>query len=64
MSTGLKIPPEFDAAPKVERIAYVKALWNRIAEDPDTVAIPESHKQILDERLAAYRANPRAIPLG
>lgn len=60
MSTGLTIPPEFDAAPKSERIAYVEALWDRIAQDPDSLALPESHKRILDERLEAYRADPRA----
>jgi putative addiction module component (TIGR02574 family) len=60
MSTVLKIPPEFEAASKSERIAYVEALWDRIAQDQDAVAIPESHKQIVDERLDAYRANPQA----
>lgn len=54
----LEIPPEFDTASKEERIAYVQALWDRIAENPDSVPVPEHHKRILRERLDAYRANP------
>ena len=60
MSTKLKIPPEFDIAPKNQRIAFVQELWDRIAQDPDRVPIPEEHKQILEERLNAYRANPQS----
>ena len=59
MSTKLKIPPEFDNAPKSQRIAFVQELWDRIAQDPDQVPIPEEHIRILDERLNAYQANPQ-----
>jgi putative addiction module component (TIGR02574 family) len=58
-NTKLSIPPEFDAVPKEQRIAFVQELWDRIAQDPENVPIPEHHKRILDERLNAYRANPR-----
>lgn len=54
MSTKLKIPPEFDALPSEERVAYVQELWDRIAETPGQLPIPEEHKRILDERLDAY----------
>lgn len=60
MSTKLKIPSEFDIAPKNQRIGYVQELWDRIAQDPESVPIPEEHKRILDERLNAYRENPQA----
>jgi len=60
MSTKLQIPPEFDTAPKNERIAFVEQLWDRIAHDPDIVPVPHEHKRILDERLNAYRDNPQA----
>lgn len=56
----LKIPPEFDTAPKDQRIAFVQELWDRIARDADRVPIPDEHKRILDERLSEYRANPQA----
>lgn len=60
IKTALTIPPEFDAAPNSERIAFVEALWDRIAQNPDAVAIPNSHQCVLDERLQAYRSNPQA----
>jgi putative addiction module component (TIGR02574 family) len=59
MSANLKIPPEFDALSSDEQIAFVQELWNRIARDPDRIAVPAEHKRILDERLKAYAANPR-----
>ena len=58
--TKLAVPPEFDAATREERIAFVQRLWDQIAEDPDNVPMPKHHKRILDERLKAYRANPQA----
>ena len=58
--TKLAVPPEFDAAPKNQCIAFVQELWDRIAEDPDQVPVPDSHKRVLDERLSAYRAGPQA----
>ena len=60
MSTKLKIPDEFDAVSSEERIAYVQALWDRIARTPEQLPIPEEHKRILDERLDAYEGNPKA----
>jgi len=55
----LKIPPEFNSAPKEQRIAFVQDLWDQIAQDPENVPVPESHKSILEERLEAYRRNPQ-----
>lgn len=60
MSAHLEIPPEFDALPSDEQIAFVQKLWDRIAENPAQVQVPDEHKRILDQRLAAYSANPRA----
>ena len=60
MSANLKVPPGFDRAPKEQRIAFVQELWDRIAQDPERVAIPPEHQQLLDERLKEYRANPKA----
>ena len=59
-NTKLEIPPEFNAAPTEQRIAFVQDLWNQIAQDPDNVSVPESHKRILSERLEEYRRNPQA----
>jgi putative addiction module component (TIGR02574 family) len=60
MSAKLRIPLEFDTVPKEQRIAFVQELWDRIAQDPKNVPVPDEHKRILDERLNAYRANPQA----
>jgi len=53
-----KIPKEFKSLSSGDRISYVQRLWDFIAETPDLVPVPESHKQILDQRLAAYKAGP------
>lgn len=58
--TKLAIPPEFNTASKEARIEFVQDLWDRIAEDESQVPVPDNHKQVLDQRLDAYRANPRA----
>ena len=60
MTMKLKAPPEFDTASKNQRIAFVQELWDRIAQDPDRVPIPDEHIQILEERLNAYRSNPKS----
>jgi putative addiction module component (TIGR02574 family) len=60
MSTNLKVPPGFDEAPKEQRIAFVQALWDRIAQDSEKVSVPIEHQRILQERLKEYRATPEA----
>jgi putative addiction module component (TIGR02574 family) len=60
MAAKLKIPREFDEVSGDQRIAFVQDLWDRIAQDPDRVLVPNEHKQLLDERLNAYRLNPQA----
>ncbi len=59
MSTRLTVPPEFDSVSKEQRIAFVQELWDRIAADPERVPLPVEHERIIDERLDAYRANPK-----
>jgi putative addiction module component (TIGR02574 family) len=53
-------PPGFDDLPVDEQIEYVQSLWDRIAATPDQVPVPKWHREILDERLADYAANPDA----
>ena len=53
-------PPGFDDLPVEDRIDYVQSLWDRIAARPDQIPVPEWHRQVLDERLAAHEANPAA----
>jgi putative addiction module component (TIGR02574 family) len=53
-----KIPEEFKTLSSDDRIEYLQSLWDFIAQKPDQVPLPESHKQVLDQRLAAYKADP------
>jgi putative addiction module component (TIGR02574 family) len=58
MSQALPIPPPgFDALSIDEQIDYVQSLWDRIAARPEDVPVPDWHREILAERLAANEAN-------
>jgi putative addiction module component (TIGR02574 family) len=58
MSQALPIPPAgFDALSVEDKIDYVQSLWDRIAARPEDVPVPEWHRQIITERLAARRAD-------
>jgi putative addiction module component (TIGR02574 family) len=41
-----------------EKLDYVQSLWDRIAAQPQEVPVPDWHREVLEERLEAYRANP------
>lgn len=59
MSQTLPLPPPgFDALSVEEQIDYVQSLWDHIAARPEEVPVPDWHREILAERLAAYDANP------
>lgn len=56
-------PPGFSNLSKPEQIRYLQALWDRIAENPIEVPVPESHIELAEQRLAEYRRDPdRARP--
>ena len=59
MSQALPLPPPgLDALSVEEQIHYVQSLWDHIAAHPEQVPVPDWHREIIAERLAAYRANP------
>jgi putative addiction module component (TIGR02574 family) len=58
MARTLPIPPEFDGLSTDEKLEYVQSLWDRIAARPEEVPVPGWHREVLGERLEAYRANP------
>jgi len=61
MARDLPIPPPgFDELPVEDKVQYVEALWDRIAAAPERVGVPDWHRQVLRERLAEYRSDPRA----
>lgn len=55
------IPDPFGFADltKAEQIRYLQALWDRIAEQPEDIPVPPSHLDLVMERLAEYRRDPR-----
>jgi putative addiction module component (TIGR02574 family) len=56
-------PAGFSDLPKAEQIRYLQALWDRIADRPGELPVPETHIALAEERLAEYRRNPsRARP--
>jgi putative addiction module component (TIGR02574 family) len=56
-------PPGFSDLTKAEQIRYLEALWDRIADQPGEIPVPESHLALAEERLAGYRSDPgRARP--
>ena len=58
MSQALPIPPPgFDALSIDDKIDYVQSLWDRIAARPEDVPVPDWHREVIYERLAAHRAN-------
>ena len=41
---------EIRRLPLSEKLALLEAVWSELASDPDTVEVPDWHKDILDER--------------
>lgn len=58
MSQALPIPPPgFDALSIDDQIDYVQSLWDRVAARPEDIPVPDWHREIINERLAAHRTN-------
>ncbi|HXM50722.1 MAG TPA: addiction module protein [Pyrinomonadaceae bacterium] len=56
MSQALPLPPVLTHSVD-EQIDYVQSLWDHIAARPEDVPVPDWHREILTERLAAHQAN-------
>lgn len=56
-----KIPKEFDELSTAEKIEYVQALWERIAEDTESVDLTPKQRDELDRRLNAHRGEPQVL---
>ena len=56
--TAISEPPGFAELSKAEQVRYLQALWDRIAEKPGELPVPESHVVLAEERLAEYRRDP------
>lgn len=61
--TTIPDPAGFSDLSKAEQIRYLQALWDRIAESPGEIPVPEAHLALAEERLAEHRRDPsRARP--
>jgi putative addiction module component (TIGR02574 family) len=57
-NTTFSEPNGFSQLSKADQIRYVQMLWDRIAANPNDVAVPDSHWLELQDRLTEYRAHP------
>lgn len=56
-------PPGFGELSKAAQIRYLQGLWDRIADKPGEIPVPESHLALAEQRLSEYRRDPgRARP--
>lgn len=61
MASALPIPPPgFDDLTPEEKVLYVGALWDRIAAEQEHLPVSDAQRELLRQRLAAHRANPKA----
>ena len=56
--TTISDPMGFNELSKAEQIRYLQALWDRIAERPGEIPVPESHIELAEQRLTEYRRDP------
>ena len=56
--TTIPEPPGFAELSKAEQVRYLQDLWDRIAERPEELPVPESHLELAEQRLAEYRRDP------
>lgn len=54
-------PAGFDDLPTDEKVRYVEALWSRIAEKHERVAVPDWHRRLVRDRLEEHRKDPAAV---
>lgn len=53
-------PPGFDELTVEEQIDYAQSLWERISAAHERIAVPDWHREVLDERLKEHDADPSA----
>jgi putative addiction module component (TIGR02574 family) len=56
--TTIPAPPGFSQLSKAEQVRYLQALWDQIAENPAALPVPESHLNLVEQRLKRYRDDP------
>ncbi len=60
MSDAVPIPPPgFDSLSIDAKVDYVQSLWECISAKPEEVPVPDWHKEVIRDRLAAGTAAGR-----
>ena len=59
-SYNARMEPSFDQMTIDERILHVQALWDRIADEAESVPLSDAQRSELRRRLADHEANPGA----
>ena len=54
-------PAGFNQLSKADQVRYVQMLWDKIADNADDIAVPDSHWLELQARLADYRSQPENV---
>ena len=61
MPKPMPLPPHgFDELSVDEKIEYLQSLWDRIAATPDTLSVPDWHREFVDHRLKDLEASPES----
>lgn len=47
--------------PVEEHVKLAQAIWDSVAELPDSYPLSDSERKLIDRRLEAYRRNPDAV---
>ena len=47
--------------PVRERVKIAQAIWDSVSEVPDPFPLSDEEKEMLDQRLEAYRRDPEAV---
>jgi len=58
--TLARLKQEAMALKTSQRIRLVQEIWDSIAAEPQNVPIPDWHRRIIEQRLAAHEAHPSA----
>ncbi|HWB78179.1 MAG TPA: addiction module protein [Nannocystaceae bacterium] len=61
MAASVTPPPGFDELPIEEKIAYVQALWDLIAQEPSDIPVPAWHEAVIAQRLAEARSSAARV---
>jgi len=56
--TSIQMPTEFNQPSKAEKVQYIQALWDQLSEHPEEIPVPESHLQLVADRLRRHRETP------